>query len=88
MLASWRNNFSQLLHVHGARHVRQTEIHMAEPLVPKPSASEIDLAIENINTHKSPGSDQIPAEVTKAGVEQFTLRSTNLLILFGIRRNC
>jgi len=67
MSASWRNDFSQLLHVHGARDVRQTEIHMVEPLVPKPSASEIDLTIENLKTHNSPGTDQIPAEVIKAG---------------------
>jgi len=39
---------------------------MAEPLVPKPSASETDLAIENLKAHKSPGTDQIPAEVIKA----------------------
>ena len=66
MLAGWGNNFSQLLHVHRTRDVRQTEIHMAEPLVPKPSASETDLAIENLKAHKSPGTDQIPAEVIKA----------------------
>jgi hypothetical protein len=35
-----------------------------------------------------PGVDQIPAELIKAGVKQFTLRSINLLILFGIRRIC
>ena len=35
--------------------------------VPKPSASEIDLTIENLKTHNSPGTDQIPAEVIKAG---------------------
>ena len=52
LVASWRNNFSQLLHVHGVRDVRQTEIHTAEPLVPKPSAFEVDLAIENLKTHK------------------------------------
>ena len=32
--------------------------------------------------------DQIPAEKIKTGVGQFAIRSTNLLFLFGIRRNC
>jgi hypothetical protein len=35
--------------------------------VPKPSAFETDLAAENLKTHKSPGTDHIPAEVIKAG---------------------
>jgi hypothetical protein len=38
ILASWRNNFSQLCSVHGVSNVRQTEIHAAEPLVPQPNA--------------------------------------------------
>jgi len=29
-----------------------------------------------------------PAELIKAGVEQFVLKYMNLLILFGIKRNC
>jgi len=32
ILANWRNHFSQLLNVHGANDVRQTEIHTPEPL--------------------------------------------------------
>jgi hypothetical protein len=68
MLARWRKTFSQLLHVHGVRDVRQIEIHTTELLVPKPSAFEIDLAIENLKTHKSPGTDQIPALVIKPGL--------------------
>ena len=47
--------------------VRQTEIHTAEPLVPEPRASEIELAIEMLRSHKSPGIDQIPAELIKEG---------------------
>jgi hypothetical protein len=46
--------------------VRQTEIHTAEPLAPEPSASEVQLAIEKIKHHKSPGIDQIPVELIKA----------------------
>jgi hypothetical protein len=37
ILARWRNDFFQLLNVHGVNDVRQTEIHTAEPLVPEPS---------------------------------------------------
>jgi len=34
------------------------------------------------------GINQIPAELIKAGVEQFALRPLNFLIIFRIRRNC
>ena len=65
-MARWRNYFSQILNVHGVSEVRQAEIHTAEPLVPEPSALEVELAIEKLKSHKSPGIDQIPAEVIKA----------------------
>jgi len=39
--------------------VWQAEIHTAEPLVPEPSASEFELAINKLRIHKSPGFDQI-----------------------------
>ena len=45
---------------------RQAEIHTVEPLVPEPSAFEVELAIGKIKNHKSPGIDQIPAELIKA----------------------
>ena len=67
ILARWRNCFSQILNVHGVNDVRQTEIHTAERPVPEPSASETELAIEKLKSHKSPGIDQIPAELIKAG---------------------
>jgi len=35
--------------------------------VPEPSAFEVELAIEKLKNHKSPGIDQIPAELIKAG---------------------
>ena len=88
ILARWRKHFSQLLNTHGVNDVRQTEIHTAEPLVPKPTAFEVEMNIEELKRHISPGSDQIPAELIKAGVEYFALRSTNVLILFGKKRNC
>ena len=58
--------FSKILNVHGVNDVRQTEIHTAEPLVPEPSASDVDLAIEKLKSHKSLGIDQILAELIKA----------------------
>ena len=50
ILATWRNYFSQILNVHGVNDVRQTEIHTAE-LVPEPSASDVELAIEKLKSH-------------------------------------
>jgi len=88
ILARWRNCFSQLLKVHEINDVRQTEIHRAEPLIPESSASEVELAIEKLKSHNSPGIDQIPAELIKTGVRQFAVRFINILFLFGIRRNC
>jgi hypothetical protein len=67
ILARWRNNFFQLLNVHGVHDVRQTEIHTAEPLVPEPSTSKVEMAIEKLKRYKSPVIDQIPAELIKAG---------------------
>jgi len=53
ILARWRNYFSQLLNVqHGVNDVRQTEIHTTEPLVPEPSAFEVELAIQKLKSHK------------------------------------
>jgi len=76
------------LNVHGVNDVRQTEIHTAEPVVPEPSASYFELAIEKLKSHKSQSVDQTPAELIKAGCKQLAVRFTNLLFLFGIRRNC
>jgi len=66
ILARWRKHFSQQLSVHGVNDVRQTEIHTAEHLVPEPSAFDFEFAIEKLKSHKSPGTDQIPAELIKA----------------------
>jgi hypothetical protein len=55
------------LNVHGVKDVRQTEIHTAKPLVPDPNASDDELAIEKLKSHKSPSTDQIQAELIKTG---------------------
>jgi hypothetical protein len=78
--ARWRNYFSQVLNVHGVNDVRQAEIHTAELLVLEPSVSEIELAIEKPKSHKSPGIDQIPAELIKAGGRTISCEIHRLII--------
>ena len=45
----------------------QEEIPTADPLVPEPSVFEFEFAIDKLKSHKSPGIDEIPAELIKAG---------------------
>jgi hypothetical protein len=54
ILHRWKNYFCQLLNVRGAGGVRQTEMHTAEPFVPEPSASEVEVAIGKLESYKSP----------------------------------
>ena len=63
ILVRRRKYFYQLLSVHGVKDVRQTEVHTAVPLEPEPSAFEAEMTNEKIKSHKSPGTDQIPAEL-------------------------
>jgi hypothetical protein len=51
--------------------IRQTEIQTAEPFVPEPSASEVEVAIGKLKSCKSPGVDQNPAELLQAGGTTF-----------------
>jgi hypothetical protein len=69
ILNRWKNYFCQLLNVHGAGGVRQTEMHTAQPFVLEPSASEAEAAIGKLKSYRSPGVDQIPAELIQAGGE-------------------
>ena len=68
------------LNIHGVSKIRQTEIHTAEPLVPEPSAFEVELAIEMLKSHKSPRIDQIPAELIKAGGRTIRCETHKLII--------
>jgi len=79
IVARWRNYFSQLFNVHGVKDVGQAEIHTEEPLVPEPSAAEVELAIDKLKSHKSPGIDQILAELIKAGDRTICLEIHKLI---------
>jgi hypothetical protein len=62
----------------GAEGIRQTEIQTAEPFVPEPSNSEVEVATGKFKRYNSPGADQIPAElILKAGILHSEI--TNLL---------
>jgi hypothetical protein len=59
------STFSQLVSLHEANDVRQTEIHTTEPLLFEASVLEFEMAIEKLIRHKSPGNVQTPAELNK-----------------------
>jgi hypothetical protein len=67
ILNRWKNYFSQLLNVHRVSDVRQMKIYMNEPSVPDTSPFGFETAAAKLKRYKSPGSDQIPAELIKAG---------------------
>jgi hypothetical protein len=53
--------------VHDVSDVRQIEVHKTEQLVPGASCLEVEIAIIKLKKYKSPGSDQILAELIHAG---------------------
>jgi hypothetical protein len=57
------------LNVHNVSDFRQIEVHVAEPLVPGPSRLGVEIAIAKLKKYKSPGIDQILAELIQAGGE-------------------
>ena len=69
------------IELHGVSDVRQAEIRTAEPLVSEPSGLEVELAIEMLLSHKSPGIDQIPADLIKAGGSTIRCAIHNKLII-------
>jgi hypothetical protein len=69
VLNRWKNFFNEVLNVHRVHDVRQMDIHTAEPLMPEPSLVEVEIAIVKLKSYKSPGTDNIPAELIKAGGE-------------------
>jgi hypothetical protein len=57
---------SLLLNMHNVSNARQIEIYTAEPPVPDSSFLQVEIVIANFKNCKSPGSDQIPAEMFQA----------------------
>ena len=43
--------------MHGVKDAGQAGIHTSEPLVPEQSASDFELAIDKLKSHKLPGID-------------------------------
>jgi len=72
------------LNVHGVNYVRYTEVHTAEPLMPKARVFEFEMAIEMLKRCTSPAIGQIPAELIKRGSRKIR---PDLLVLF-IWTNC
>ena len=50
--------------------------------MPEPSTFEFELAIEKLKRHKSPGIDQIPVELIKAGSGTIRYAIHKLIISF------
>jgi hypothetical protein len=68
-----------VLNVHGVHNVRQKDIQAAEPLVPEPRLVEVEIAIVKLKSFKSPGTDQVLAELIKVGGENYVLIYINYL---------
>jgi hypothetical protein len=84
VLNRWKHFFNQVLNIHGVRNVTQKDMsHQCQNLV----FLKWKLLLES---YKSPGTDQIPAELIKGGggVKRCVLRYKNLIVLYGIRINC
>jgi hypothetical protein len=71
ILNRWKHYFSQSLNVHNVSDVSQ--IHL-----------EVEIAIAKLKKYKSPGSDQIPAELIQAGGE--TLPSAIHKLINSVRK--
>jgi len=63
----WKSYFEKLLNVHNGEETEEFEIHTAEPWIPEPSETEIEMSVKKLKNFKSPGIDNIPAELIKAG---------------------
>jgi hypothetical protein len=88
ILNRWKNYVSQLLNVHNVSDVRQIAVHMAESLVPGSSHLEVEIAIAKLEKYKSPGSDQILAELIQAGGEILLLEIHKLINSVWNKESC
>jgi hypothetical protein len=62
-------------------------MHAAEPFMPKPSASEDEVAIEKLKSYKPPGFDQIPDELIQAGGEKLRSEIHKLIKLIWYKED-
>jgi len=67
ILARCRNHFSLLLNVYGVNDVRRREIHTKENPMTWDKCLWVWIGCWKLKRHKSPGIDQIPAELIKEG---------------------
>jgi hypothetical protein len=56
-----------VLNVYGISDGRHTEMHKTELLVPKPSSSEVEIAVEKLKRYKSASISQILTDLIQAG---------------------
>ena len=77
--------FLSVFDAHRANDFRQTEMHAAEPLVPQPQASDLEMANEKLNRHKSQSMDQIPEKFIKAEVRTIHSEIQKLTISIWIK---
>jgi len=75
----WWNCFFQLINLHDIKDVAQAKIHKAETLVPEPSASVFELAIEKLKSRKTTDIGQIPEELIKVGGRKICLEIHKLI---------
>jgi hypothetical protein len=67
------------LNIQGLNGIRQTELQTAEPLEPEPNVFEAELAIAELNSHKSPGNNQIAAEL-RQGVKKISYENNKIMV--------
>jgi hypothetical protein len=85
ILARRRNHFSQLLNIHEVNDVRQTELHTAEPLVPK----RLRWLLKSCKDTNHQALTKFQANRFKQNIGEYVLRYVNFkLLLFGTTRNC
>ena len=85
ILNRWKNYFSQLLNVHKGNNVGEIQIQTAEPLISEPTLLEVEIAIEKLKKYKSPGIDQIPADLIQDGGNP--LLTENYKLVLAIWKN-
>jgi len=75
------------MNVCGFHDVRQTEIHTAQPEVPKPDTLELEREFKG---YKALGSVQTPAELTQSRCRTVwsEIHELQYLTVFGTRKNC